>query len=431
MSENPEIPRAPQPARPAAGAATTGPQKIWEKKKIGQLPERLMSVDALRGFDMFWIVGAGYLFTAIDSWSAAPFWTNVRTQLTHVEWEGLRFYDLIFPLFIFIVGVSIVLSVRKAAAKDGKLACARKVLIRGALLFAVGLFYSGGLSNLWPDIRVLGVLQRIALCYTAAGLLFLFLRARWLAVISATILIGYWLLLWQVPVRDITMTATEMADLAKRHGTTNAVELFNRTANTIYGRFLPGANLANHFDFQFLPGKLHNTYWDPEGLLSTFPAVVTCLLGVLSGVWLLREDRPLGSRSLMLIAVGCLCFSAGWGWSIHFPVIKKIWSSSFVLAAGGYSMLLLGVFFQVVDVWRFQAWCRPFVWIGSNAITIYLAAQILNFRKVAGRLVGGDLRTWLNSKDSGLGEVLIALTALGVMLVFARFLYQRKVFLRL
>lgn len=431
MSENQEVPPASQPTRSRDDGAATKPQKIWKKKKIGQLPERLMSVDALRGFDMFWIVGAGYLFTAIDAWSDAPFWTHVKTQLTHVEWEGLRFYDLIFPLFVFIVGVSIVLSLRKAAVKDGKAACARKVLLRGALLFAVGLFYSGGLSRLWPDIRVLGVLQRIAICYTAAGLLFLFLRARWLAVISALILVGYWLLLWQVPIRDINMTPANMAELAKQQGTTNAVELFNRTEATIYGQFHPGYNLANHFDFQFLPGKLYDTYWDPEGILSSFPAIVTCLLGVLSAVWLLREDRPLGSRSLMLIVAGCLCFSAGWGWGMHFPVIKKIWSSSFVLAAGGYSMVLLGLFFQVVDVWRFQAWCRPFVWVGSNAITIYLAAQILNFRKVAERFVGGDLRTWLNAQNAGLGEVVIALAALGGMLVFARFLYQRKIFIRL
>ena len=431
MSEIQKVSPASPSERSGSGGTATKPEKIWKKKKIGQLPERLMSVDALRGFDMFWIVGAGYLFTAIDAWSEAPFGAAVKAQLTHVEWDGLRFYDLIFPLFVFIVGVSIVLSLRKAAAKDGKAACARKVLLRGALLFAVGLFYSGGLSRLWPDIRVLGVLQRIAICYTAAGLLFLFLRARWLAVLSTVILIGYWLLLWQVPIRDINMTPANMAELAKDAGTTNAVELFNRTDATIYGQFHPGYNLANHFDFQFLPGKLYDTYWDPEGILSSFPAIVTCLLGVLSAVWLLREDRPLGSRSLLLIVAGCLCFSAGWGWGMHFPVIKKIWSSSFVLAAGGYSMVLLGLFFQVVDVWRFQAWCRPFVWIGSNAITIYLAAQILNFRKVAERFVGGDIRTWLNSQNAGLGEVLIALAALGVMLVFARFLYQRKIFIRL
>ncbi len=430
MSESPDVSR---PSSEMGTDKSSGQsQRIWRrKKKTSELPERLMSVDALRGFDMFWIVGAGYLVTAIDSWSDSKFWTHVKTQLTHVDWEGLRFYDLIFPLFVFIVGVSIVLSLRKAQAKEGTVSCARKVILRGALLFAVGLFYSGGFSKLWPDIRVLGVLQRIALCYTAAGLLFLFLRARWLVVAAVTILLGYYVALWRLDIRDIEMTPAVMADLAKTAGTTNAVELFERAEGTVYGQFTPGYNVANHFDFQFLPGKLYDTYWDPEGILSTFPAIVTCLLGVLSGIWLLRSDRSLGNRSLMLIVAGCLCFSAGWGWGMHFPVIKKLWTSSFVLAAGGYSMVLLGIFFQVVDVWRLQRWCQPFVWIGSNAITIYLAAQILNYRKVAERFVGGDVRTWLNTQNKGLGEVLVALAALAVMLLFARFLYRRKVFIRL
>jgi predicted acyltransferase len=410
---------------------TGKPQRKWRRKKTGQLPDRLMSVDALRGFDMFWIVGAGYLFSAIDSWSDSKFWTLVKTQLTHVEWEGLRFYDLIFPLFVFIVGVSIVLSLQKAVVKHGRLACARKVILRGALLFAVGLFYSGGFSQLWPDIRVLGVLQRIALCYTAAGLLFLAFRARWLVVISSVLLLGYWLVMWRVDIRDIRMTPAAMAELAEQKGTTNTVELFQQTEETIYGQFEPGYNVANHFDFKFLPGKLYDTYWDPEGMLSTFPAIVTCLLGVLSGIWLLRDTRTPGWRAVLLIVAGSLLFSAGWAWSLHFPVVKKLWTSSFVLAAGGYSMVLLGVFFQVVDVWRIQRWCQPFVWVGSNAITLYLAAQIVGYRKLAERFVGGDVRDWLNAQSKGVGEVVLALGALLVMLLFARFLYRRNIFIRL
>lgn len=429
MNESEEVSRDTETPRPAGSSGK--PQRIWRRKKVGELPERLMSVDALRGFDMFWIVGAAYLLSAVNAASDSPFWAGVKAQLTHVEWEGLHFYDLIFPLFVFIVGVSIVLSLRKAVPRDGKLACARKIVVRGGLLFAVGIFYSGGFSNVWPEIRVLGVLQRIAIAYTGAGLLFLLLRARWLAVMAVGILIAYYLALWRIDIRDIEMTADSMAELAKESGTTNAFELYDRTEATIYGQFGPGHNLANHFDFRFLPGKLYDTYWDPEGLLSSFPAIATCLLGVLSGVWLLREDQKLGTRSLMLIVAGCLCFSAGWGWGLHFPVIKKIWSSSFVLAAGGYSMVLLGIFFQVVDVWKFQRWCQPFVWIGSNAITIYLAAQILNYRKVAERFVGGDLRAWLNAQSRGLGEILLALVALLVMLAFARFLHQRKIFIRL
>lgn len=406
------------------------PEKRWRRKKIGELPERLLSVDALRGFDMFWIVGGGFVVSALDAWSDLGVVASLRKQLTHVEWEGFHFYDLIFPLFVFIVGVSIVLSLRKAVAKEGKGGAAKKVLLRGGLIFLLGLFYSGGLSNLWPDIRLLGVLQRIALCYTAAGLLFLVLKTRWLVVACVTLLVGYWLVMWQVPIRDIALPADLTAEKFKEFGTTNAVEVFNRTEDTIYGQWAPGKNVANHFDYQFLPGKLYDTYWDPEGILSTFPAIATCLIGVLAGIWMLREDRPLSARALMLVVAGCLCLGAGWAWGLHFPIVKKIWTSSFVLLTGGFSLILLGVFFQVVDVWRFQRWCQPFIWIGSNAITLYLAAQILNYRRVAERFVGGDIRAWLNGLNAGLGDVLLALASLGVLLLVARFLYRRQIFLR-
>lgn len=431
MSETP----SPEPRpEPAPAAQTPGrPQRKWRRKQQGVLPERLLSVDALRGFDMFWIVGAAYVISALEAWSDSSILAFFKYQLTHAPWDGFRFYDLIFPLFVFIVGVSAVLSIRKTVAKEGKGAAARRIVLRGALLFVVGLFYSGGLSNLWPEIRLLGVLQRIALCYTVAGLLFLLLmqRARVLAGLGVAILVGYYLMMWLVPIRDIRMTPDNLAKMAQDRGTTNVVRLVRETDNYISGQFDPGYNVANHFDFRWLPGRLYDTYWDPEGILSTFPAIVTCLMGMLAAIWLTRDDYNFWWRAVMMIVAGCICLGAGWSWGLHFPVIKKVWSSSFVLLAGGFSLVLLGLFFLMVDVWKWQRWCQPFIWIGSNAITMYLAAQILNFRKVAERLVGGDIRAGLNQLGGGFGDVVLALFSLLVMLAFARFLHRRQIFIRL
>ena len=426
------------------------PRDRREGGKAGQdgsvLPDRFLSVDALRGFDMSWIVGASFLVTALDRWASNPLLASIRGQLSHVAWEGFAFYDLIFPLFVFIVGVSAAFSIRKTVAKHGKMTAAKRVLTRGALLYVVGLFYSGGFHgtpfvppgggeataselfrHLLDNTRMLGVLNRIALAYTATGLLFLLLPVRALWGVCAAILLGYWGMMARVPIRDIQLSTEGLAKASERSGETNAMKLYLSTKETVIGQYEPGLNVANHFDFLYLPGKLYDKYYDPEGVLSTIPEVATCLLGRFAGTLLLREDMPPTGKTIVLLTFGFLLMAVGYLWGFQFPVVKKLWTSSFVLVAGGYSMILLGVFHQVVDVWEKTAWCRPFVWVGSNALAIYLAAQILNYRKVAERFVGGPVRGHLG----GFGEVLFAFVALGVMLWFARTLYKQKIFLRL
>src|SRR6266550_1659422 len=165
--------------------------------------QRLMSVDALRGFDMFWIIGADSLVYALNRMSRTRTTSFLATQLEHVEWEGFHFYDLIFPLFVFIVGVSLVFSLTKTIEQAGRAEALTRVVRRGVLLFLIGIFYSGGFASLWPDMRLMGVLNRIALAYFFAGLLFCFFKARALAAICAGLLIGYWALMSFVPIRDI------------------------------------------------------------------------------------------------------------------------------------------------------------------------------------------------------------------------------------
>ncbi|MFO1512127.1 MAG: DUF5009 domain-containing protein [Verrucomicrobiota bacterium] len=422
---------------------------------------RLMSLDALRGFDMFWIIGADALVAALSRMTQNPATSFLGRQLEHAEWQGFRFYDLIFPLFVFMVGASIVFSLSKIVAESGRVGAIGRVLRRAILLFVIGIIYSGGFSSPWPDIRLMGVLNRIALAYTFAGLLFCCFKPRTLAATCGGLLVGYWAMMTFIPIRDIQLEKTNLAALAEQSGETRLAAQFREAApgsttnpstikdspawtatekmylaatNHVRGKFDMGYNVANHFDFEHLPGKKWDLFWDPEGILSTIPAVATCLLGVFAG-FILRSQTFSNDRKLLwLIGGGVACVALGWLWGLQFPVIKKIWTSSYVLVAGGYSAILMGVFYLIVDVWKCQWWCQPFVWMGMNSITIYLTKNFLGgtFSKLSARLVGGDIKNYLDAHVAkGFGDLMISIVGLLLAFWLMRFLYKRKIFLRL
>jgi len=358
---------------------------------------RLRSLDALRGFDMFWIVGAEELVRGLQKITESGPIGLLADQLRHKAWAGFHFEDLIFPLFVFIVGVSLVFSLTKTLERFGRREAILRVLRRSVLLYLLGILYYGGFSTSFEKIRLLGVLQRLALCYLFASLLFVYLKPKALAGVCAGLLFGYWALLSFVPVPG--------------HGV---------------GNFAESANLANYVDQQFLPLRKWDGDHDPEGLLSTLPAIASCLLGVFAGLLLKNAAVPDRKKEVYLVAAGLACLAAGWVWHFNFPVIKKIWSSSFVLVAGGYSYLLLAAFYQIIDVWRFQRWAMPFVWIGVNPITIYVGGRFIDFEGMAKLFVGGPVNAYFGRY----GELLLAATTLVLGFLFLRFLYQRKIFLR-
>jgi predicted acyltransferase len=404
--------------------------------------QRLMSLDALRGFDMFWIIGAEELVSALEKmahpngagagFSVIGF---VARQLGHCDWAGFHFEDLIFPLFVFMVGVSLVFSLSKTIRQEGRPVAVKRIFRRSILLFALGLFYSGGLSSNWPDMRLMGVLNRIALCYFFAGLIFCFCNLRAMIAIFLGLLLGYWALVTFVPIRNIQLEKGALEKLAQERGVPNDPKaLFYATTDRVTGHFEHGFNLPNHFDFQYLPGRKYDTYFDPEGYLSTFPAIASCLLGVFAGLLMASQSIKDQQKVICLIAAGLVVLNLGWIWSIQFPVIKKIWTSSFVLVAGGYSALLLGVFYLIIDVWKYQKWCRPFVWMGMNSITIYMTVNILGrggFGRLSSRLVGGDIRDFCNNHWAGSGDLAVAVVGLLLAFWLMHFLYRRRVFLRL
>src|SRR5580658_3255293 len=193
---------------------------------IAAASQRLMSLDALRGFDMFWIIGAdalvGALHRMIEAGGHAGTGFSLTgflvDQLEHVPWEGFHFYDLIFPLFVFMAGISVVFSLGKTIRQEGRAAAVKRVFRRSILLFLVALFYSGGFTNPWPDMRLMGVLNRIALCYFFAGLIFCFCQLRTMIAIAVGLLVVYWALLTFVPIRNIQLQTAQLEELAHKRG---------------------------------------------------------------------------------------------------------------------------------------------------------------------------------------------------------------------
>jgi len=358
--------------------------------------KRIVSVDALRGFDMFWIIGGEVIF---EEWAKTSHWRFVHRiagQLQHTDWAGLTAYDLIFPTFVFVVGVSMVFSLGKQIAMGGRAAAMRRLVMRGVVLYLLGIAYYGIITkNGHPQLRLMGVLQRIAIAYTFAGLMFCYLKPRTIAIVAAVILLSYWGLLRFVPV-----PGEGHASFEEKH------------------------NWTNWIDAHYLPGYKWDGNHDPEGLLSNFPAIVTCLLGMFAGL-LLKESRvrPI-MKVVYLIAGGAASLGVAYLWSYQFPIIKKLWTSTFVLMAAGYAAIALGLFYLVIDVWKISFWARPFVWIGSNAITLYLLWHFFDFSRAVDRLLGRQFH------ESHWGGLVVALLAVSAMLALARFMHKRQILLR-
>jgi predicted acyltransferase len=341
--------------------------------------QRLMSLDALRGFDMLWITGGDSLVFAAFAICGleTPKW--LREQFDHVEWNGFRFEDLIFPLFLFLAGVAIPFSIGKRIEQGEKRQRVLWHVVRRTLLLVfLGTVYNGllklnfqfsefffGLFRLKFDpskldfshVRFASVLSRIGLGFGFAATICVFAKTWGRIVALVLLLVGYWVAMMFMPVPG-------------------------RGA----GDLQQGNNLADFFDQKLLPGKLYKGNHDPEGPFSTIPAVASCLLGVLAGEWL-RRPLPGGHvKAAGLFAAGGLALVLGWLWGLHFPINKNLWTSSFVLWAGGWSLLLLALFYLIIDVWKLRGWAFVFVVIGMNSITIYLAGQFIDFDAVAALL---------------------------------------------
>jgi len=295
--------------------------------------------------------------------------------------------------FVFLMGAAIPLSLDKTIEREGRAGAARRILKRTALLFLLGVFADGGLAVTDDPNLLCGVLQRLALCYGITSLLYCSLKPKALLGIFFAIIIGYWALLCFLPIPGIGAMLSQDANWPK-----------------FIEELLPPYHLE-----------------DAEGWLSTLPACASCLLGVFAILILKDPAVPENRKTWGFIGGGLALAALGYAWGLQFPVIKKLWTSSYVLVAGGWSFALLGLFRWIIDVKGWTRWAEPFVWIGANPLTLYLGWYLVDFRGIAERLVGGpvagNLGRW--------GELLIASAALTLGVLTARFLYKKQVFIRL
>jgi predicted acyltransferase len=363
--------------------------------------KRLYSLDALRGFDMFWIMGGESIFIGLASLTGWPVFQWWAGQLEHVPWHGFHAYDMIFPLFLFIAGISFPFSVAKRmAANESRKLLYRHVIIRGLTLVVLGILYNNAVRFDLSNLRYGSVLGRIGLAWMFAAIIFMNTKLNFRIIWCCALLIGYWLLLLLFPA-----------------GHFGASDIFSREGN-----------LTSYIDRLLMPGKLYLGNHDPEGILSTLPAISTALLGMFTGEFLMSQrlsDKPLKKVLFMALAAICLMI-IGQVWNLFFPINKNLWTSSFVCFVGGLSLLLFTLFYLIIDIWNFRKWAFVFVVIGMNPITIYLAERIINFRAASKFFFGGFITlfpaTWAPFLNG------LAITSIGW--VFLYILYKKKIFLK-
>jgi predicted acyltransferase len=369
---------------------------------------RLISLDVFRGLT----IAAMILVNNPGSWS------HVYSPLRHAEWHGWTPTDLVFPFFLFIVGVAISFSLgRRVDRGEARAQLYRKIFTRSLLIFAIGLFLNGFPSFDLGTIRFLGVLQRIALVYFFAALVVVNLEAKRQAIVAGVLLLGYWALMALVPVPG--------------HG---------------FGDLTVAGNVAAYFDRFFLTGHMWTETWDPEGLLSTIPAIATALLGALVGSFL-RSGREKAEIAAWMFLWGWMGILAGLIWNPLFPINKALWTSSYVLFSAGAALSCLAVCYWLIDVKGWRKWAMPAVMMGMNPLAIFTLSAL--FVKVIvrvrvpvemvemGEMVDTvSLYSWIYSRlfvpwaGAVNGSLAFALTNVALWLVLSAFLFHRKIFIK-
>lgn len=356
--------------------------------------KRLLSLDMLRGLTI------ALMIVVNDPGS----WEHLYWPLAHAEWHGITITDFVFPFFIFIVGVSIVLSTSKqVAAGADKTKMKKKIWIRSLKIFGLGIFL-----NLFPEfhfmeLRIPGVLQRIAIVYLACALIGLSTSWKTQAKIAAALLLGYFLAMILIPVPGIGAGVLE-----------------------------PGKNLAAWIDELVIPLRMYQGTWDPEGLLSTLPAIATGISGMLAGQ-LIKQDLNIEKKLIYLFFAGFTCVLAGYAWDLIFPFNKNLWSSSFVMFTSGWAYMAFAACILIIDVWGYKKLARFGVIYGSNAITVYVIAGMLpallnGVLGIKGMFFNGLVNLGM---APNLASFLWAILYMLICFIPAYIMYRKKIFIKL
>lgn len=367
---------------------------------------RLLSLDVFRGLT----IAAMILVNNPGSWS------HVYAPLLHADWHGVTPTDWIFPFFIFIIGIAIAFAIgkRKETGFDQQV-LVKKVIIRSLIIFGLGLFLSGFPTFPFHRMRIPGVLQRIALVYAVSAILFIYVRPRTLFWVGVGCLLGYWALMTLVPIPG---------GIAP-----------NLEAETNLGAWLDRTLLGGHLWSQ-------SKVWDPEGLLSSIPAIATSISGILTGLWLKTKDKTDFEKVAGLMVIGSILLALSWIWHLGFPINKKIWTSSYVLHTSGVAMLMLGSIYWLVDIKGYKKWATPFVVYGTNALFVFVLSGLIakTMWKIKVTAASGELvsvQGWLwesiympafsNIKNASLAY---ALTNVAFFLLLSWLLYRKRIFIK-
>jgi predicted acyltransferase len=366
-------------------------------------PDRLASLDVFRGITIAGMVLVNNPGT----------WSHIYWPLEHAEWHGWTPTDLIFPFFLFIVGVAIPLAFGRRIESDGsKRDLYGKVVKRALIIFALGMFLAGFPYFHLSTIRIPGVLQRIAVCYLFASIIFLNTKVRTQIIVTIALLLIYWLLLTRLQAPGFST-----GDLSKEGSVASFVD------RVIFGPHI------------WKQGKVY----DPEGLLSTIPAIATTLLGVLTGQWL-RTGRSQYEKVTGLFIAGAGCLVIGWCWNPFFPINKSLWTSSYVFFTGGLALEFLALCYWLIDIKQYQRWAKPFVVFGVNAIVLFVGTGMMAI--LMGRIKlpwgGGQISlqgwifqklflSWASPINASLAYAIVfILLWLGLMWI----LYSRRIFIK-
>lgn len=372
---------------------------------------RLVSLDVLRGFVMFWIMSGEHIIHALAKAAPIPVFIWMSSQLHHAEWNGITFYDMIFPVFLFVAGVSMPYSFDKKMSLAGvktpselpskeKQKIYLSMLRRTCILVFLGFIVNGLLRfDGFDQTRFASVLGRIGLAWFFAGLIYLNFNLKQQLIWFAAILAGYYLAMKLIPVPNFGA-----------------------------GVLTKAGSLEAYIDRTLLPGRLHSKVYDPEGLFSTIPAIATALLGVFLGTFLRAKNHfPSGKKLAILVLSALVLIGIGILWDYDFPINKHLWTSSFVCFVGGFSILFFTFFYLIIDLLGFQNWTFPLLLIGSNSILIYMAAEgLVDFKHTAEYVFGGIIKflplIWQ--------PVFATLSVTLVQLMLLYFLYKKKWFLK-
>lgn len=364
--------------------------------------KRLLSLDALRGFDMMFIMGVSTIIERICALFNGGENCWLARQMSHVDWNGLRHHDTIFPLFLFIAGIAFTYSYGKMVAKGATRGqIYRKIITRGIALFLLGLVYNGLFNLDFANLRFCSVLARIGFAWMFAALLFINFKPKTRVVISAVILVGYYAL-----IRFVAAPDYPGADPLSMEG--NLVGYIDRLV------------MRDHL--------LYKGVFDPEGILSILPAIVTAMLGMFTGEFIKQpESKVSGNRkTVMMFAAAAVMLAVGLVWSLDFPINKALWSSTFVLVVGAYSLAMFALFYYLIDVKGWKRWTKFFEVIGRNSITIYMIQTFVSFWAMSQFFFGG--LAGLCSQP--VGDLILAIGKFGLAWLFLWFLYKKDSFFK-